>query len=292
MGVEVTFYDDPAVFAELAEPLLAADPLSTTVIGTVARITADSRSRGEVSERSEWWALVREDGVLASAAMLAEGGRAVGMFAGPMSDRAAHAIAGALLDRGEIPVGVNGALPAARLIADRLAAATGRAVGVLQRSRLHLLGELIEPAGIPGRARLARIEDVEVVRPWLEVFEAEAAIQAGRDDPGPETVPATSVVRLVEQERLWVWEHEGQVVHATGHNPPVHGVARIAPVYTPPDFRGKGFAKGCVAAVSRHLTDRGLQVCLYTDLDNQTSNHVYATLGFMPFVDQADHVFL
>ena len=66
------------------------------------------------------------------------------------------------------------------------------------------------------------------------------------------------------------------------------GVARIGPVYTPREHRGRGYASAAVAEVSRRLLDEGVRVCLFTDQANPTSNRIYQALGYRPVVDMAN----
>jgi hypothetical protein len=60
----------------------------------------------------------------------------------------------------------------------------------------------------------------------------------------------------------------------------------VAFVYTPPYFRGKGYATSCVAQLSRMALDKGYKKCvLYTDLLNPTSNSIYQRIGYKPVCD-------
>ena len=77
-------------------------------------------------------------------------------------------------------------------------------------------------------------------------------------------------------------------MHLTGANPPAFGVARIGPVYTPPEQRRKGYAGAAVAQVSQLFLDAGARVCLYTDQANPTSNGIYQALGYGAVVDQVN----
>ena len=77
-------------------------------------------------------------------------------------------------------------------------------------------------------------------------------------------------------------------MHLTGANPPAFGVARIGPVYTPPEQRRKGYAGAAVAQVSQLFLDAGARVCLYTDQANPTSNGIYQAIGYRPVVDQVN----
>ena len=57
-------------------------------------------------------------------------------------------------------------------------------------------------------------------------------------------------------------------------------------MYTPPEFRGRGYASACVAAASQAQLDAGRRFCfLFTDLANATSNHIYQEIGYEPVRD-------
>ena len=50
---------------------------------------------------------------------------------------------------------------------------------------------------------------------------------------------------------------------------------------TPPALRRRGYAGSAVAAASRRALTGGARQCmLYTDLDNPTSNKIYAEVGY------------
>ena len=67
---------------------------------------------------------------------------------------------------------------------------------------------------------------------------------------------------------------------------------RIGPVYTPPEFRGRGYASACVAAASQLQLDAGRRFCfLFADLSNPTSNHIYQEIGYEPVGDVDRYVF-
>ncbi len=77
-----------------------------------------------------------------------------------------------------------------------------------------------------------------------------------------------------------IWDDGGRVAYA-GFNDAAPDFARIAPVYTLPAHRGRGYATALVAAMSRELLARGKRkLFLTTDLANPTSNAIYARIGF------------
>ncbi|MFD8075558.1 GNAT family N-acetyltransferase [Streptomyces sp. NPDC059718] len=56
----------------------------------------------------------------------------------------------------------------------------------------------------------------------------------------------------------------------------VAGTARLTPVYTLPEHRGRGYGSAVTAAVSQAARNAGAEhVLLFTDLANPTSNKVY-----------------
>jgi predicted GNAT family acetyltransferase len=63
----------------------------------------------------------------------------------------------------------------------------------------------------------------------------------------------------------------------------------IAAVYTPPPFRGSGYASSAVATLSQRLLDSGRRSCfLYSDLANATSTELYRRIGYEPIADVVD----
>jgi predicted GNAT family acetyltransferase len=86
---------------------------------------------------------------------------------------------------------------------------------------------------------------------------------------------------------ITVWEAGGVPVSLAGRTRVVAGMVRVAPVYTPPEMRGRGYVGAATAAVSQAALDAGVrEVVLYTDLANPTSNALYQRLGYRPVEDR------
>ncbi len=211
----------------------------------------------------------------------------------PMPDAGALAIARALHERGEDVPAVNGALPATQVLAEETARLVGGTATVHEHMRLFDLPVLHAPRPVPGRLRLAALDDHAVCLAWFEAFHRDAAEQAGRpyDEREGEHFTAEDLTARIEQGRVWLWEDEvGEIVHLTSANAPAYGVVRIGPVYTPREHRGRGFASAAVAAVSQLALDDGHRPCLFTDQANPTSNKIYEALGYRPVVDTVNMV--
>lgn len=293
-GHELVFTEDPHEFRHLAAGHLALDPVLTTVVSTVTDRAVDRARRGLPAPAYPcWWLVVRDGaGEVVGAAMRTAPFAPHPLFVLPMPEVAAVALAEALHARGEPVEGVNGALPAARVVAETAARLRGLTATVHEHTRLFELDGLVEPAPAPGRLRAATDADTDLCLRWFHAFAADAAEQAGRPhEPGEgEHFTREEMVERIIAGRVHLWEVDGEPVHLTGCNAPSFGVARIGPVYTPREHRGRGYASAGVAAVSRLLLDCGLRVCLFTDQANPTSNRIYRALGYRAVVDMAHFV--
>jgi predicted GNAT family acetyltransferase len=149
---------------------------------------------------------------------------------------------------------------------------------------MHVLEQVSEPVHpAPGRLRAADASDRSLMIEWLEAFEIEAGVLAGQAQ--------TMVDSRMASGRLLVWD-DGGPVSVLGTNPPVAGVVRVGPVYTPPEHRRKGYAGSAVAAASRYALAAGATSCmLFTDLANPTSNKIYAEVGYQRVGDWEEYLF-
>jgi GNAT superfamily N-acetyltransferase len=293
-GYRLEFCTDPAEFLAIAGDHLAADPVVSTVVTTIAHRYRAQLADGIPQPDHAWWLAVRDHaGAVVGAGMRTATFAPYPLFLLPMPDAAAVALAGELHERGEEVLAANGALPAVRLLAEELVRLAGGRVEVSQHTRLHLLHRLAPPAPAPGALVTGTEDDVELATAWYGAFMADADEQAGRPRGASahELPDRESMLRRLRQGRIWFWvDDAGERVHLTGANPPAFGVSRIGPVYTPPEHRGRGFASNAVAEVSRRIVADGAQACLFTDQANPVSNRLYAALGYRPVVDMANLV--
>ena len=199
----------------------------------------------------------------------------------------AAALAEAFAARGRFPAWVMADTSTAPSFAAAWERHTGQPARVSRRSRLYRLGRLLPPdPPPPGRARVATAADSGLLLAWLEAFHREA------DGGGGPDMRRTVADRL-SYGGLTLWEADGGPVSLAGATRAVAGQARIGPVYTPPDRRGRGFGGAVTAAVSQAAKDAGVaEVLLYTDLANPTSNALYQRLGYQPVSDSVQLLFL
>lgn len=291
----LTFLDDPRDFLERAGDHLRADPVVNTVVATYSERLAQEIEDGVLEaevDHPRWWLVVTDDaGRVVGAGMRTAPFVPHPPFLLPMPTAAAQELARTLHERGEPLGGVNGALPGTRACAEESARLTGGRAEVAMHTRLFRLDAVVPPRPVAGALRPAVPEDADLALAWFAAFVRDADAQAGRE-PGSAHEPVETlegILRRIELGRIWFWEDEaGEPVHLTGANPPSYGAARVGPVYTPPEHRGRGYASAAVAEVSRRILDGGDVPCLFTDQANPTSNAIYRALGYRPVVDMAN----
>lgn len=298
--MELEFFDTPQPFLDVAGELLAAQPVLGSVIASFTARTAREVADGVDSWADvdagfqRWWVLVRDDsGAPVSAAMRTAPFRPHPTFALPMPDDAARALARALHERGEHLGGANGALPGAEVLARTTAELSGGELVVAKTTRLWECTTVEVPPAPEGRLRPATEADAELVLDWFTAFHDEADEQAGREpDPGSgEHNTMDGVLIRIREGVEWLWElPDGTVAHLSGAGLPSYGVSRIGPVYTPKEHRGRGIASHVVGELTRRGLEAGTRMCLFTDQANPTSNKIYASLGYEPVVDMAEHL--
>jgi predicted GNAT family acetyltransferase len=261
-AVTVERTDSPSDALAAAGSHLATDPVRHNLVLTLLQ------SRAAHPEPGRYW-VVRESDRPAGLVL-----QSPLEFAATTTPMAAAAIAGAvdaIASAGVRLPGVTGeALTAARF-AGQWTERTGTGAWPVQGQRIYEVDEIVAPPSPGGRVRVATEEDLELVTRWFEAFEDE--IGERRGDLAP------LVARRLGAGRLWLWEHDRPAAMAAVSDP-VEGVARIGPVYTPPDQRGRGYGSALVGAVSATVRAPGTRCILYTDLGNPTANSVYRRLGY------------
>ena len=169
---------------------------------------------------------------------------------------------------------VSSVVATAQAIASAWERQTGGTARRAMREAMHILDEVHDPPRpARGELRVADAGDRSLLVGWTRDFVTEAGIAGA-------TQAESIVDGRMRRDGLLVW-HDQQAVSMVGVTPEVAGVVRIGPVYTPPALRCCGYAGSAVAAASRRALAQGAERCmLYTDLDNPTSNKIYAEVGY------------
>jgi len=270
--MEVVPHTDVGAFVRVARPLLDADP----VRHTIALTALDAVCRGALEPAV--LLTVHAGGGLTGVVLRVEGWPLM-LSALP----AGHAVAvEAAVDAADPEVtAANGPVAEVEAFAAARTARTGASVQVVMRERLFRLGTLTPPSEVAGVPRPAGGHDLDLLVEWNVAFAAEA-VSALR----PPSDPRPHLRDALAQGGPMLWEVDGRPVAYAVARPPVAGMSRIGPVYTPPAHRRHGYGAAVTAAAARRALDRGVRhVALFTDLANPTTNRLYPRLGFEPVLD-------
>lgn len=261
------FTADPVEYADHTWDLLAATPAEHTVSLTIIESARQGFRWSDEPMLFGWY----DDGAVRGAfawtppfeLLLAE-----------VPDDAVDALVAGLRERGAALNGVNGAEP----VVERFVAAWAPAQSSVKfRMRLYRLGTLRYPT-VAGTGRPARMDELDLGARWLSAFQVDAGVHETDTEP--------MARERIADGRLWLWERDGEVVSLAASTAPAAGVARIAPVYTPPGHRRRGFGAAVTAACTADALSRGAdQMVLFTDLANPTSNSIYQQIGYEPLRD-------
>lgn len=202
------------------------------------------------------------------------------LFMGQSDPSAAVAFADDLAPEWPALQGIVGTLAACEAFARRWKGETGRVHSLRVHLRQHALSAV---AAVPEASGVPRVAD-EADLGWLIEGQVAFVLEVGIPD-SVERIRKGMPARIARGD-FWIWQ-DGEPAAFVGFNDAAPGFARIAPVYTRPDRRGRGYATALVAALSRNLLARGKRrLFLTTDMANPTSNAIYARIGFMPETDE------
>ena len=203
-----------------------------------------------------------------------------------LSEEAIALIAEDLVFRRESLPGVIAPQPEALSFAKVWQSLTGQSYPLVEHQRIYQL-EVVKPIDTAnGYLRLATESDRSLLIDWIKAFTEEAI---GENEPIPNYQDVCDL--RLRQNSLYLWQNDVPVSMAGFSGSTPNGI-RINAVYTPPEYRRKGYASSCVAALSKTLLDRGYKYCfLFTDLANATSNSIYQKIGYQSVCDVSNYRF-
>ncbi|NRA38874.1 MAG: GNAT family N-acetyltransferase [Planctomycetes bacterium] len=146
---------------------------------------------------------------------------------------------------------------------------------------LHKLeGKPQLPNPVPGTCRAFTDEELPMLQQWDQDF----ALEACPESPNKHyTVAELSIL----QSNCILWECNSTIVSMARKARPCLGGFTISGVYTPPAFRGQGYAGAAVHGLSQNLLQQGATyLALYTDLSNPTANSLYKKIGYTAILKQ------
>jgi ribosomal protein S18 acetylase RimI-like enzyme len=265
MAVTAEATDDPSLAFDTCRAFLESRPVEHNIALTIVHERVAHPHEGRY-----WWT-VEADRVSGYAWQ-----SPVTFSAGltPMSVPAVIALATRVsLDAPGLP-GVIAEAGTAAAFAGRWTELRGTGAEPAEGQRIYRLDAVTEVPLPAGAVRAATMDDFDLLVRWTEAFNDETGSGGGSADLDG------TIRRRIGDGWMWVWD-DGGVVATALVAPMVAGAARVGFVYTDPDHRGRGYAQGLVAALSRRALAEGATVCLlYTQLANATSNGIYRRIGY------------
>jgi predicted GNAT family acetyltransferase len=268
LSVQVRLTDDPVKVLSAAGTFLAGRPVEHNLVLSLLTARVDAPEPG----RYGW--VAGGEGFAGIGGVIFNSPLGFPAVVTPMTPAAAAGLGEAVAKAWPGLAGISGEAATVAALAGAFATATRRPARPVEGQRLYRLRALRTPAGVPGEARAAGPADRGTVAAFLSGFYAD--VGEGHRSTDGDTEHAA---RMIAGGRLWLWDHDG-VRSLAQASPPHAGVARVGPVYTPPEHRARGFGAAATAAASRSIIDQQATAILYTQLDNPTSNALYQRLGY------------
>ncbi|HET7226663.1 MAG TPA: GNAT family N-acetyltransferase [Candidatus Eisenbacteria bacterium] len=251
---------------------LDADPVTNVYLLALAM------RDGLRAARDEWWGVRRAGRLeavlylgLTSGAVLPVGGDVEALRA--VAERVAERV-GALPRRWQV-IGPRGAVRAivARLQADGHAPRLSRRQIYMSVTRAALVrGERLP------ELRPARPED------YALVHDSGAALRAEELDEDPRQLDPLAYARRVEEEcrdgYTWVWIEAGRLRFRASVSALTSDAVQVSGVYTPPEFRNRGFARCGLTELVVRMLDRTRAAALFVNDFNAPAIAVYRRIGF------------
>ncbi|MEH2050054.1 GNAT family N-acetyltransferase [Nostoc sp.] len=131
------------------------------------------------------------------------------------------------------------------------------------------------------QCRLPHPDELELLTQWCVAYNVEALGQI-------ETTSSHPACRLVIEARQatathWVLVAGDTLVSYSAFNASLPDIVQIGGVWTPPELRGKGYAKSVVAGSLLNARSQGIKrAILFTGNNNQAAQAVYRGIGFLP----------
>ena len=138
------------------------------------------------------------------------------------------------------------------------------------------LEELSEYKKASGFCRMICEDDISFAPLWEHAFCVDCSLHVYKLSESEERIKAR-----IGKNVHYIWVDEKPVAQAViGRNTP-NGAA-ISWVYTPPEYRGRGYATSVVAELSKNILAGGKSFCcLFADVSNPASCAVYRKLGYV-----------
>lgn len=149
--------------------------------------------------------------------------------------------------------------------------------------------EKVVPYPAPYPMEYAMIKDLETVLNFRMGFHQEAL-----NENSPRDILYDKTVTAIEENKIRVLRNkQGQITTMVMLSREMENGIAISLVYTPKEYRGRGYSTSLVSQLCEELLEKGYEfVTLYVDQANPISNHVYTKIGFKIIEDSIEYELL
>jgi len=279
-AIHLTVHENAADFLAAAGAFLSLSEAENSIVS----ISAARMVSGPTGDDADaYLATVEHEGAIVAAALHGSSGSVM------LTGRSAPALtllAADMAERSRALKSMIGPLTACETFAREWIGRTGQRHALRFHLRHYELHRQPSLAQAPGHMRLPRQDEHDLLLAWQLAFIEEVTLS---DDPAR---AQRLFARRLEQGTVRVWDDDG-VVSLAGYGDGGTDVARIAPVFTPPEHRRRNYASALVGELSRELFEQGKRAMfLTTDVANPTSNSIYRKIGYLPAADHYHFDFL
>ncbi|MBE5966618.1 MAG: GNAT family N-acetyltransferase [Lachnospiraceae bacterium] len=140
---------------------------------------------------------------------------------------------------------------------------------------------------VEGLHRLATSYEDKMITDWMIQYHIEAL-----DSEMDYEAALKKADQLIKEGRIYVYENAEQniVSMAAAARELVHGIA-ITYLFTPEEFRGKGYAASNIYYLSKELLEEGYAFCsLFVDKKNPVSARAYEKVGYRVVGDNYEYI--
>lgn len=124
---------------------------------------------------------------------------------------------------------------------------------------------------------LATSNETQIIVKFLKSF----MIDCFNDDSIDEDDLKHMANIYIGNKTLYLLQDQNEFVAMAAINSETDNTACLSLIFTPMEYRGKGFGSLVTALLSKKILDEGKKTCtLFTDVENMTSNSIYKKLGF------------
>lgn len=194
-----------------------------------------------------------------------------GLYMAEIPDSIVDAVVESIIDAVGVPHRIMAPRDTAALLVERSSERSGVWGRLHDRWLTYRLDEAVAGVeGVSGRLRKGRQEEDDLIAKWGRAYEEE--------EPGHINVPEFMLRKRFEGN-LYIWDHNGPRSLLTLSGPAGKGI-RISSVFTPHDFRRRGYASAAVATVSEAQLSSGREFIVLSVIDGHPAERIYQRLGF------------